>query len=43
MVPTFTVKFMTLNIVKLFTRTLACMYSIIHKIRQAILSPVYDF
>ena len=43
MVPTLSVKFMTVNIVKLFTRTLACTYSIIHSIRQTILSPVYDF
>ena len=43
MVPTLSVEFMTMNIVKLFTLTLACTYFIIHSIRQTILSPVYDF
>ena len=36
MVPTLPVKFMTVNIVKLLTRTLASIYSIIHRIRQTI-------
>ena len=41
MLPILSVKCMTVNIVKLFTQTLA--YSIIHRIRQNILSPVYEF
>ena len=36
MVPTLPIKFTTMNIVKLLTRTLVCMYSIIHKICQTI-------
>ena len=43
MVPTISIKFMTVNIVKLFTRTLAYAYFIIHRIRQTIFFPVYDF
>ena len=42
MVSTLSTKFMTVNI-KLFPQTLARVYSIIHTIRQTILSPVYDF
>ena len=42
-VPTLSIKFMTVNTVKLFTRTLACTYSFIHRIHQTILSPIYDF
>ena len=36
MVPTLSIKFTTVNIVRLFTRTLACAYSIINKIRHLI-------
>ena len=36
MVPTLPVKFTTVNIVKSLTRTLTCIYSIIHRIRQTI-------
>ena len=36
MVPTLPIKFTTVNIVKLLTRTLACIYSIINRIRQTI-------
>ena len=36
MVPTLPIKFTTVNIVKILTRTLACIYSIIHRIRQTI-------
>ena len=36
MVPTLQIKFTTVNIVKLLTRTLASIYSIIHRIRQTI-------
>ena len=42
MVPTLSFKLITVNLVKLFTRILVCAYSIIHRIRQTILSPVYD-
>ena len=40
MVLTLSVKFITVN---LFTRTLACAYSIIYRIHQTGLSSVYDF